>query len=155
MRAVVLGIAAAIGLSCAGASYAKDPVLQDRMGEAEFRAAGLQKLDAAELARLDAWIAQQLADTVATATTGQPLSPARMEPEATEVDSTLVEPFTGFSKGRDYTLANGQVSRQTDAAILPGVTLDNAAVQIRPARLGGWWMKVSNYNTRARVERVK
>ena len=63
--------------------------------------------------------------------------------------------FTGFAKGREYTLANGQVWRQTDATALPGVTVDAPSVQIRPARLGGAWLKIGDYNTRARVERVR
>ncbi|MEF3083886.1 hypothetical protein V3391_16845 [Luteimonas sp. SMYT11W] len=155
MRAVIIGIIT-FGLTFAGASHAQDSSIQTRMGEAEFQAAGLQKLDATELARLDAWLVRQLADaSTASATRGQSVSVARGAMEATEVDSTLVHSFTGFSKGREYVLANGQVWRQTDDAALPGVALENAAVQIRAARFGGWWMKVHNYNTRARVERIK
>ena len=74
-------------------------------------------------------------------------------PEA--VDSPLVGPFQGFARGREYTLANGQVWRQVDNTQLSGVSDEAATAQIRPARLGGWWLKINTYNTRARVERVR
>ncbi|WP_394004012.1 hypothetical protein ACF3M1_03610 [Luteimonas sp. WGS1318] len=158
MRAPRLGLVAVLALVIALPALAQDRSLQARMGVEEFRAAGLQKLDAEELARLDAWFARQLEreTTAAVAAVDRP-EPSTRAPRAAEapVDSTLVGTFTGFAKGREYTLANGQVWRQTDAAVLPGVTLETASVQIRPARLGGWWLKINDYNTRARVERVR
>lgn len=151
-------LAAALALSLAFPAIAQTASLQTRMGDEAFRAAGLHKLDAAELARLDAWFARQLErETTAAAAAVHRSELSARAPRAAEVpvDSTLTGTFTGFAKGREYTLANGQVWRQTDAAALPGVTLDAPSVQIRPARLGGWWLKVGDYNTRARVERVR
>ena len=158
MRAVHSTLCTALAQFVAGPALAQDASLQARMGAEEFRAAGLQKLDAGELARLDAWFARQLEreTTAAVAAADRP-EPSTRAPRVDEapVDSTLAGTVTGFAKGREYTLANGQVWRQTDAAVLPGVTLEAAPVQIRPARLGGWWLKVADYNTRARVERVR
>lgn len=71
------------------------------------------------------------------------------------IHASVKAPSPALFLGDSATLANGQVWRQTDAAVLPGVTLEAAPVQIRPARLGGWWLKVGDYNTRARVERVR
>ena len=161
MRAALIGIVTTFALSIAGPGFAQDRSLQDRMGMAEFRAAGLDRLDVEQLARLDAWFARQLDGAVAEASTaaaaqsdsGVGLRAPQVAP--VEVDSTLAGAFNGFAKGREYTLANGQVWRQTDAAVLPGVSLQDARVQIRPARLGGWWLKVADFNTRARVERVR
>lgn len=155
MRAVHSTLLVFLALSVVAPVLAQDRSLQSRMSAEEFGAAGLQKLDATELARLDAWFARQLErETTAAVARAEP-SPRPPRATGEPVDSTLVGAFTGFAKGREYTLANGQVWRQTDAAVLPGVTLEAAPVQIRPARLGGWWLKVGDYNTRARVERVR
>jgi len=148
-------------LLAVGSAWAQTPALEDRMGQTQFRAAGLHKLDPAELQALDAWIAAQSVEPAAR--TGE-RGPAmrrdgdagmRAEPVATAVSSTLVGRFEGFSRGREYTLANGQVWRQTGDTPLQGVRADGPAVEITPARLGGWWMRVAGYNTRVRVERVR
>lgn len=157
MPSIRPGLILAAALSFAVPSLAQERV-QQRMSAEEFRATGLDTLDPAQLARLDAWFARQLASAQAEtdeapADRGGSVRPARVA-EA-PVDSTLAGTFSGFAKGREYTLANGQVWRQIDAAQLPGVTLQAPAVEIRPARLGGWWMRVGAYNTRARVERIR
>lgn len=153
MHKVFFGLFATLTLATALPAHAQHSALQSRMGQEEFRAAGLEKLDATELARLESWVAQQLDAEADTAQRdADPRAPA---PAPVAVDSTLAGTFTGLARGREYTLANGQVWRQTDAAVLPGINLESPPVQIRPARLGGWWMKVAHYNTRARVERVR
>ncbi len=159
MRCTTIALFVALACAAAAPSLAQDRPLQDRMGDEVFRAAGLQKLEPAELARLEAWIAQQLQHetTRAVEATERAVAerPAAPRPAPTEVDSTLVGTFDGFGKGREYTLANGQVWRQTDGAQLPGVTRQSPRVQIRPARVGGHWLKVDDFNLRARVERVR
>ena len=147
MRAHRTALVAALALSLAWPAFAQTGALQARMGDDAFRAAGLQKLDPAELARLETWFARQLEqETSAAVAAVERPAPAVRTPRAEEtpVDSTLVGLFNGFGKGREYTLANGQVWRQTDATALPGVTVDAPPVQIRPARLGGWWLKVGD-----------
>lgn len=157
----LLTACALVSLLACGTAWAQTPDLQSRLGADRFRALGLHKLDPEELAGLERWIDTQ---APASAQLEQARDAGRREaeralavqtaaPEA--VDSTLVGSFQGFARGREYTLANGQVWRQVDNTQLSGVTAEAATAQIRPARLGGWWLKINNYNTRARVERVR
>ncbi|KLI99616.1 hypothetical protein [Luteimonas sp. FCS-9] len=178
MRAVHSVLIAA-ALAAALPAFAQQPRIEDRMSAAEFRAAGLGKLDDAELDRLNAWLARQAgAATVASGTTGTSgadvearIAQAREEgrreaaaaatglpaaaPAREPVESTIVGAFQGFAQGRQYTLANGQVWRQVDGATLSGARGTDVGVRVRPGMLGAWWLKVDGYNTQAKVERVR
>jgi hypothetical protein len=159
-------------------AFAQQPRIEDRMSAAEFRAAGLGKLDDAELDRLNAWLARQAGAPAAaaaavgsgtdveariaqareegrreaaSAATGLPAPAPAREP----IESTIVGAFQGFASGRQYTLANGQVWRQIDGATLSGARGTDVGVRIRPGMLGAWWLKVDGYNTQAKVERVR
>lgn len=158
MRALVLAVA----LACTGAAVAAPPPIQQQMSPDEFKAAGLDKLTPDELARLNTWLGR----TIDTET-----QKAAADAKKKVVDenrgfwtfgtdepivSTLPGKFPGFGKGRVYTLANGQVWRQTDDAELYGVRGSDLQVTIKPAVLGNaWYMSVKGYNTRATVHRVK
>lgn len=159
MRAAIQTILLGALVAAAGPAFAQQAALQDRMSAAQFRAAGLDTLDAAQLAELARWFERELASDERLADArreGQQSAAPSPEPEAAPVDSTIVGGFDGFAKGREYTLANGQVWKQLDTAQLPGVRLQDAPVQIRQSRMGGtWWLRVDNRNTRARVERIR
>lgn len=71
------------------------------------------------------------------------------------IESTLVGEFKGFSKGRVYTLANGQDWEQTDAASLSGVRKNAPKVKIKPGLVGVWYLQIEGYNTPAKVRRIK
>ena len=146
--------------STASAQHAGD--LKQQMSPAEFKAAGLDKLDAAELANLDRWL-QARAGSAA-------LEAAREEGRQEVVTknrgfldfgsrepivSTLPGAFRGFAQGRVYVLANGQHWEQTDGAGVGGVRRQDAPVSITPSLTGAWYMQVQGVNTRAKVKRVK
>jgi hypothetical protein len=136
--------------------------IEARMTAEEFKAAGLDKLSAAELARLNAWLNR----TVEAATT-QAAAEAKKKVESenrgffnfgsTEpVVARITGEFRGFARGREYVLDNGQVWTQIDTATLAGVRLDNPLVRINPSLVGNvWYLAVEGYNTRARVQRTK
>lgn len=150
-------------LACAGASaWAQTSPLEGRMGAAQFRASGLHKLEPAELRALESWVAMQAPATDAQLAEAREAGrrdgadaarPPQVEPEP--VHSTLVGRFDGFARGREYTLANGQVWKQVGEAPLVGGRAESPAVEIQPARLNGWWLRVAGYNARVRVERVR
>ena len=71
------------------------------------------------------------------------------------IESTVVGEFKGFSKGRTYTLANGQEWEQTDSVTLPGVRKNSPKTKIKPGLIGVWYMQIEGYNTQAKVRRVK
>jgi hypothetical protein len=138
------------------------PPIQQQMSPEEFRAAGLDKLSADELARLNTWLGRAIeVETQRAATAAK----KKVEDDnrgffnfgsTDPIKSTLPGEFRGFSNGRTYTLANGQAWRQVDDASLAGVRLQNPEVTISPSKIGNlWYMSVGRYGTRAKVQRVK
>ena len=71
------------------------------------------------------------------------------------ITSTLVGEFRGFAKGRQYTLANGQVWEQIEPARLDGVRKQDPKVTIKPGLLNVWFLRIDGYNTPAKVRRVR
>lgn len=175
MRAVHSVLIAA-ALAAALPAYAQQTRLEDRLTDAEFRDAGLGKLNDTELARLNELLARETAgasisSAPAAIDVETRIAQAREEgrrdalegnrglrasPETREpVASTIPGAFTGFARGREYTLANGQVWKQTDGASIAGARGQDIAVRLQPGFMGAWWLQVDGYNTRARVERVR
>ena len=138
------------------------PPIQQQMSPEEFRAAGLDKLSAEELARLNTWLGRAIEVETAKAATAAKkkveddnrgfFNFGSMDP----IKSTIPGEFRGFANGRSYTLANGQVWRQVDDASLVGVRLTDPTVTITPSKIGHlWYMAVGRYGTRAKVMRTK
>lgn len=159
-------LCAAIALAAVGTVAAQQaPPLQEQMSADEFRAAGLDKLSSAELAALNTWLERRVGVETAAAVEQAREEGRRAVVEENRgffhfgsqepIESTIAGEFTGFGKGRRYTLANGQVWEQTDSARLAGVRRQDIRVRIRPGALGAWWLKVDGYNTSAKVQRVE
>lgn len=144
--------------------------LREAMSEAEFKAAGLDKLDPAELAALDAWLQRRVGEQTAVAVEEvrqEAREEGRKEVQQTTrgffdfgseepIVTTMAGEFRGFGKGREYTLRNGQVWEQVDDARLTGVRQTEPGVRITPSRVGNtWFLRIDGYNTSARVRRVK
>ena len=128
----------------------------------EFRAAGLDKLAPTELASLNAWLGRTIeGETEKAAATAKRavenehrgfFNFGTREPVVGRLEGN----FAGFARGREYTLDNGQVWRQTDTASLTGVRRESPQVRITPSLVGNaWYMAVEGSNTRAKVERIK
>lgn len=135
--------------------------IEQQMSEAEFQAAGLDRLDPEQLAKLNAWLNRAIrseSDKAAELATTKIKEENRGfltfgSNEA--ITGRLAGEFRGFGKGRNYTLENGQVWQQQDSVELHGVRLDRPEVKIAPGALGVWYMNVGKYNTRAKVQRIK
>lgn len=138
--------------------------LQQQMSPAEFKAAGLDKLDARELAALNSWLQGKVA-TVAADAREQAREEGRREVivknrgffdfgSKEPITSALVGEFRGFGKGRKYVLANQQEWEQTDD-VAGGSRRAAPAVKITPGVAGVWYMQVEGTNTRAKVRRAK
>ena len=69
--------------------------------------------------------------------------------------SRIAGPFTGWDGKTKFVLENGQVWQQVEAGSLRGVSIDSPAVEIEPAFLGSWLLRVEGYNQRLRVRRIK
>jgi hypothetical protein len=160
----IRSLAIALLLACmapvAGAQTAQ-AAIEKQMTPEQFKAAGLDKLSAGELANLNAWLGRTLETQTAKAAAD---TKQRIEHEnrgfltfnsEEPITAHISGDFRGFDKGRIYTLDNGQVWQQIDTAQLPGIRLTNPEVRIKPALLGNtWYMAVSHYNTRAQDKRI-
>ncbi|GAB6196434.1 hypothetical protein [Lysobacter xanthus] len=157
-RALVLAVA----LACTAFGAIAAPPIQQQMSPEEFKASGLDKLSADELARLNTWLGRTIESETAKAAVA---AKKKVEDDnrgffsfgsTDPIKSTIAGEFRGFGTGRTYTLANGQVWRQVDEASLAGVRLTDPQVTISPSVIGNaWYMAVGKYGTRAKVMRVK
>lgn len=139
--------------------------LQQQMSPEQFRAAGLDKLSAQELATLNGW----LRGTVEQATAEvreQAIEEGRQEVIVQHrgfltfgsnepILARTEGPFPGFGKGRIFRLDNGQEWEQTDGTTLSGVRDTQPQLRITPGVMGVWYLQVDGFNTRAKVRRVK
>lgn len=166
--AILLGLAAP-----ALAQRVVEGDLQQQMSPAEFKAAGLDKLSAAELAALNGWLQGKVA-AVTAGVREQVREEVREEAREEGRQEVIVknrgffdfgskEPITsniqgefrGFGKGRRYVLANKQEWEQTDDATLAGVRRTDPEVSISPGVMGVWYLQIKGVNTKAKVQRVK
>jgi len=138
--------------------------LQREMTSAEFKAAGLDKLQPAELANLNRWL-QGKVEAVANQAVEAAREEGRQEVivknrgfldfgSSEPITSTLQGPFTGFGKGKVFVLANGQHWEQTDGTSGSRRQQD-PKVTITPGVMGVWYMKVDGLNSQAKVKLVK
>jgi hypothetical protein len=149
-------------LLAASLPLAAQESIRAQMTPEEFSAAGLDKLSADELARLDAWLNRTV---VAESEKAAVAAKQAVEKEArgffnfgsTEpVVARIVGEFRGFGRGREYTLDNGNVWQQVDDARLVGARLENPEVKVNPSLIGNaWYLSVDGYNKRAKVQRIK
>lgn len=148
-------------LALAPVAAAQDAI-EKQMTPEEFKAAGLDKLSAEELARLNAWLNR----TIGTETEKAAVAAKKKVEDdnrgffnfgSTEpVVSKMTGEFRGFARGREYTLENGHVWKQVDDASLAGVRVSTPGVRITPSLVGNaWYLAVTGYNTRAKVQRIK
>ena len=143
-------------------AQATQPAIQQQMTPEEFKAAGLDKLNADELAHLNAWLGRTIDTQTAKAAAD---AKQQVEHETRgffnfgseePVVAHLNGEFRSFGKGKIYTLDNGQVWQQVDDAELVVRPLTNPEVNIKPALVGNsWYMAVGGYHTRAQVRRIK
>lgn len=166
-------LALSLGLGCAQSHAQQAIVLQQKMAPAEFRQAGLDKLDPAELQHLQQWLADHAAElaalvpasAAASASVAADRGPARNDSRpghATDgadrkarriVISPIAGPFEGWRRGSVLTLKNGQKWRVSDDSSLSTPRpVDSPEATVKPGAFGGWLLKVKGYNTSARVE---
>lgn len=159
LRSLCLSLA--LSIACLAPAHAQDGI-EKQMTPDEFKAAGLDKLSAGELARLNAWLNRTI-----VVETEKAAAQAKQKVEddnrgffnfgSTEpVAAVMVGEFRGFARSREYTLDNGHVWKQIDDASLAGVRKTNPKVRITPSLMGNvWYMAIEGYNSRAKVQRIK
>ena len=168
-RSLALTTLAVIALLCGSAavlaqapSQGSSAPIEQQMTPEQVKAAGLDKLSAAELANRNAWLNHTI---VAETSKAAEAATQKVKTEnrgffdfgsAEPINGRLVGEFRGFSKGRSYTLDDGQVWQQIDDTHMSARPLTNPEVRIKPAMVGNsWYIAVGKYNTRAQVKRIK
>ena len=109
---------ACMPLACivpAALAQTPQPAIQTQMTPEEFKAAGLDKLSAEELARLNAWLGRTLDTETAKAAAD---AKQKVEHESRgffdfgseePIVAHIAGEFRSFGKGKTYTIDNGQV----------------------------------------------
>lgn len=132
--------------------------LEERMSEAEFKAAGLDKLTPEELANLNTWLSGKVQPA---ATAAVPVDDRRGfrssgNDDGPAVVSRIAGEFRGWrQKGDRFVLENGQVWEITDFTTKMVVRLQDPIVRIEPGVFSAWWLSVEGYNAKVKVKRVK
>jgi hypothetical protein len=141
---------------CAAAAHAGGfSSLEERMSQAEFHAAGLDRLSPEELKALDEWLRTHYATTTTYVTpNGQPVfypQESAREVIETRVDGT----FSGWYGQSVFKFENGQEWKQVESGSFNNGSYDHAKVKIKPMLTGGWLMYVEPCGCSVRVERTK
>jgi hypothetical protein len=125
-------------LPAAPAEDPEFPGVEKAMTPADYEAAGLQKLEPAERAKLDEFIRKYVAtsnEKVATEAVDKAVKENKVSaPEV--IQSRIVGPFTGYNGRTTFTLENGQrwAQSQRDSAYFPKI--DSPPVLIVKAGFG-------------------
>jgi hypothetical protein len=137
--------------------------LEERMSAAEFRAAGLDKLSAEELAALNAWIRGKR--SLAPMSAGVPTQNiAEIDRRGLSdgvkpgdfIESRILGKFRGWDGTKTtFELENGMLWQSTDPAAKLAVNLHDPVVRITPGFMDAWFLQVEGYNAKVRVKRIK
>lgn len=151
-------------LICSSVAAVESQLLSS-LPEEQFRAAGLHKLTPAELATLEALIADRKAapEVAAPAKTGPKwfqamvtLSEVADRPEAAEaLESQLVGEFSGWEGKSVFRLKNGQIWQQNDTSTRAERPRMEPKVRIFPGLLGAYWLEVEGIKQRVKVKPIK
>ncbi len=145
--------------------------LEERMTGAEFRDAGLHKLDDEELAALNRWLRQRSVAQYEREEAEGARGPSGEQPgrgDATgdrrgfpgsQDDSTIrtriAGEFDGWRGETHFVLENGMVWKQAQTGRWDARRLENPEVEIKSGLFNTWQLQVVGYNRRVRVERVE
>jgi hypothetical protein len=124
--------------------------IEQRMSPAEFKAAGLDKLNKAELQQLNNWI-----NGVKTVYVEKRVEVEKPKESTEDINSQLVGEFRGWRGNTTFTLQNGQVWQQMDNTELFASKQMNPKVRVAYSSFSGWKLQVDGYNSWVKVKRVK
>lgn len=150
-------------LSIAPAAAAQQVPLEQRMSAEEFKAAGLDKLSASELANLNAWLDREPGATAnasqalvpATETAAAPAPSAFAGASDQPVRSRLKGSVQTWGPGTVFELENGQRWRVMKGAGKLDEALQSPEIEVAPGLMGRWFLQVDEDMPRARVERIQ
>ncbi len=146
--------ATALALLLTGAASAAEfSSVEERMSQAQFHAAGLDKLSPAELKALNDWLRGHETTKVVTQT-GEPIFYPK-DTKPTAVDSRIDGAFAGWYGRTVFKLENGQEWVQTESGSFSNGKYDHPKVRVKPMMAGDWLMYVEPCGCSVRVARTK
>ncbi len=162
------------GITATAFAKNESDIKQD-MNEEQFRAAGLHKLSAAELAALNNWLNRSAPPPAAPLTPAATVKPA-MQKQATtapltefgeeqlakpiaaevptEINARLLGEFRGWDGKTVFRLDNGQVWRQRVGGSYRSPRLNDPEVQVTKGRYG-YYLKIVKSGRSVGVKRIK
>ena len=149
-------VATALALLLTGAAAAAEfSSLEERMSQAQFHAAGLDKLSPEELKNLNDWLRGHAATTTTVVTpSGQPVFyPKEFEREP--VESRIDGKFSGWRGKTVFRLENGQEWTQAESGSFTNGVYDHPKVRVKPMMLGSWLLSIEACGCSVRVTRTK
>lgn len=154
MKTHTLLLSALLAIGCT-ALNAQQAGLQQRMGAAEFTAAGLDKLSPAELQHLEQWLANHdKAPVKVVDTSGKPVFYTSGSKRET-IHAHLAGAFDGWHGKTIVELDNGQRWKQVGDDKPVCKPTDKPAVVVRPSILGNWLMLVDGCSDNVHARRVQ
>jgi len=152
---ILLPVLLTITAAVAGAQT-QPSTLEERMSQADFRAAGLDTLSPEQLKNLNEWLR-----THGGAGSGQMVGPGGQpvyypdDSARDTIESTIAGLFTGWRGKSVFKLENGQEWRQAESGTYDAGKFENPTVRIKPMLLGSWLMYVDGCGCSVRVTRIK
>ena len=148
--------ATALALLLTGAASAAEfSSVEERMSQAQFHAAGLDKLSPAELKALNDWLrGHETVTTKVVTQTGEPIFYPK-DSERTVVESRIDGAFIGWYGRTVFKLENGQEWVQTESGSFNNGKYDHPKVRVKPMMVGDWLMYVEPCGCSVRVTRTK
>lgn len=125
--------------------------IEDRMSAEQFRAAGLQKLDGAELQQLNEFLRGREQVVTRDVEQRKQREPA---PARHEVAGHIAGAFEGWTENTVFTLDNGERWKVAESSRFLSSLMDSPAVTIKPMSFGSWLMDVRGCGCSVRVKRV-
>ncbi len=125
------------------------------MSRRDFEASGLNRLTAAELSHLNAWLG---ARPMIAGSNGNASSEPVFYPESGDrktIAAHIVGEFQGWRGKTRVTLDNGQVWEQAQSGSAGDVRMSDPSVRIKPMTLGSWLMYVAGCGCDVRVKRIE
>jgi hypothetical protein len=146
----------AFSATLAAAQTQQQPAtLEERMSQAELRAAGLDHLSPEQLKYLNEWLRTHGAGPAQAMTqNGQPVFYPDQSSRDT-VESHIDGLFTGWRGHTVFKLDNGQEWKQAESGAYDAGKFEDPVVRIKPMLLGSWLMYVEGCGCSVRVNRVK
>ncbi|MBX3725950.1 MAG: hypothetical protein KF823_08530 [Xanthomonadales bacterium] len=128
------------------------------MSSDDFSSAGLDRLSADELARLNDWLRANWPASAAAAYPAQADNRGLSDPAVSRnaIVSRIKGEFTGWNSRTTFTLENGMVWEMAGSFTPLAIrAVQDPTVIIEPGLFGAWNLRIEGYNASARVRRVR